>query len=56
MNQKSAKKLRKLLTPQDGDEISKRAYRLAKKRFKKLPAEEKAKFIKHLEYMINSTK
>ena len=56
MNQRSAKKLRKLFNPAEGDEISKKAYRVAKKHYKKLPAEEKAKFIQNLEIIENSNK
>lgn len=56
MNQKNAKRLRRIFNPQEGDEVSKKSYRVAKKHFKKLPQEEKAKFIKNLETIENSTK
>ena len=56
MNQKSVKKLRKLFNPEEGDETSKKAYRVAKKHYRKLSAEEKAKFIQNLEIIENSNK
>ena len=37
MNQKNAKRLRRIFNPQEGDEVSKKSYRVAKKHFKKLP-------------------
>jgi len=50
MNNKKAKKLRKILSPENP--ISKRAYRRAKKIYSRLPEESKADFLMGLEAMV----
>ena len=50
MNNKKAKKLRKILSPENP--ISKRAYRRAKKIYCRLPEESKTDFLMGLEAMI----
>lgn len=49
MNGQAAKKLRQLFNPKEGDEISKKAYKKAKKHFKQLTDQDKSEFIKNLE-------
>jgi hypothetical protein len=49
MNSKKAKKLRKILSPDNP--ISKRAYRRAKKAYSRLPEKAKADFLMGLEAM-----
>ena len=56
MNQKSCKKLRQIFNPQEGDAISKKSYRIAKKHYRRLSPEEKSQFIKNLETIQNSKK
>lgn len=50
MNNKKAKKLRKILSPENP--ISKRAYRRAKKIYSRLPEQSKTDFLMGLEAMI----
>jgi len=50
MNNKKAKKLRKILSPENP--ISKRAYRRAKRIYSRLPEESKVDFLMGLEAMI----
>ena len=54
MNGRSCKLLRKLFNPAEGDAISKKSYRVAKKHFQKLDDKEKVEFIKNLETIHNS--
>lgn len=56
MNGKNAKKLRKLFNPEEGDEISKKAYKTSKKHFKNLSEKQKKEFIKNLETVQQSNK
>lgn len=54
MNGKAAKKLKQLFNPKEGDEISKKSYRVAKKHYNKLNKEEKQKFLSNLNQVQNS--
>jgi len=56
MNGKVSKALRSLFNPREGNEISKKAYRIAKKNYKQLNQQEKKDFIKNLETVQNSNK
>lgn len=56
MNGKTAKALRKLFNPKEGDEVSKKAYRVAKRNYQKLNQEQRQEFIKNLETVQNSNK
>ena len=54
MNGQKAKQLRNFINPKDGDQISKRVYRKAKKEFSKLTEKEKHQFINNLNIVNNS--
>lgn len=54
MNSKKAKALRSFLNPKEGDEISKRVYRKAKKEFSRLSDKQKHEFINNLNIVKNS--
>jgi hypothetical protein len=51
---KACKRLKTLFNPKEGDETSKKAYRLAKKQYKSFNEDEKESFIKNLEIIHNS--
>tara|TARA_B000000557_G_scaffold257453_1_gene250776 strand:- start:3503 stop:3667 length:165 start_codon:yes stop_codon:yes gene_type:complete len=53
MNKQAVKRLKLIFNPKEGGEASRRAYRLAKKKYTRLPSSEKANFIKHLELIHN---
>jgi hypothetical protein len=52
MNKKIAKKLRKIINPQDA--ITRRVYRRAKKQYMKTPKALRADFLFSLSHLINS--
>ncbi len=54
MRGKACKRLKTLFNPKEGDETSKKAYRLAKKQYKSFNEDEKKSFIKNLEIIHNS--
>jgi len=56
MNGKVSKALRSLFNPEEGNEVSKKAYRIAKKNYKQLNQQDKKNFIKNLETVQNSNK
>jgi len=53
MNKKAVKRLKLIFNPQEGDEVSNRSFRLAKKKYTRMSSEEKKEFIKHLELIHN---
>jgi len=53
MNKRIVKKLKLIFNPKEGGEVSRRAYRLAKKKYTRLSSTEKENFIKHLELIHN---
>lgn len=54
MNSKKAKALRSFINPEEGDAISKKVYRRAKKEFSKLNEKQKNDFINNLNIVKNS--
>jgi|TARA_A200000159_G_C7334329_1_gene344378 hypothetical protein len=54
MNGRTTKKLKKLFNPEEGDEISKKSYRVAKKHYNRLNKQEKKDFLANLNKVNNS--
>ncbi len=54
MNATKAKALRSFINPKEGDQISKKVYRKAKKEFSKLNEKQKQEFINNLNIVNNS--
>ena len=54
MNGSKSKALRRFINPAEGDQISKKVYRRAKKEFSKLNEQQKNEFINNLNIVKNS--
>lgn len=54
MRGKACKILKTLFNPKEGDETSRKAYRIAKKQYKNMSEDEKKSFVQNLQKIHNS--